>query len=387
LLQVKVSSAELRARAKKVLRQARNAAPRGNRAKLDMILLSLSGKKADFSKVINLIDEMLVMLADEQKDDEEKKAYCEKEFDESDDKKKALEFKMEVTATAIEKAKEAIKDLTAEIAALIAGIKKLDAEVAEATEQRKAENAEYKDLMAADSAAEELLKIAKNRLNKFYNPSLYNEKLNPTYVDKSSLSDEDRIVVEMGNPDDIVTTTQPGGIGNTGVTVFAQIRAHSHAAENVAPPPPPETWDAYTKKGQESTGVIAMIDLLIKDLVLEMTEAETDEKEAQKDYEALMADSADKRAADSKTLADKEQNKAETEVDLEKLKAAQLSTFKELQATEEYISSLHAECDWLIQFYSVRVEARAGEVESLKSAKAVLSGADYSLLQTSRRVQ
>jgi chromosome segregation ATPase len=381
LLQVRVTNTELRARAQGVLRQARDAAPRHNRAKLDMILLSLSGKKADFSKVIKMIDEMLAMLAAEQVDDEEKKTYCLKEFDVSDDKKKELEFMMEVTATNIEKAKEALAKLAEEIEALIAGITKLDQEVAEATEQRKAENAEFKDLMAADSAAKQLLEIAKNRLNKFYNPSLYNEKLNPKHVDKADLSAEDRIVVEMGNPDDIVTTTQPGGIADTGVTVFAQIRGHSHAAQQVAPPPPPETWDAYTKKGQESTGVIAMIDLLIKDLVLEMTEAETEEKEAQKDYEALMADSAEKRAADSKTLADKEQEKADTEVELEKLKSTQLKTFKELQATEEYISSLHAECDWLLQFFDVRKEARAGEVESLKQAKAVLSGADYSLLQ------
>jgi chromosome segregation ATPase len=380
LLQVQATLSEQRELARQKLAKARNQAPRANRAKLDMILLSLSNRKADFSKVIKMIDDMLAMLAAEQIDDEEKKDYCNKEFDVSDDKKKELEFKMETLGTSIDKAKAAIEKLSEEIAALIAGIKKLDEEVAEATEQRKAENAEYKDLMAADSAAEQLLQIAKNRLNKFYNPSLYTEKYNPKYVDKSKLSAEDRIVVEMGNPDDIVTTTQPGGIANTGVTVFAQI-----ASSKVAPPPPPATWDAYTKRGQESTGVIAMIDLLIKDLTLEMTEAETAEKEAQKEYETLMADAAEKRATDSKTLADKESLKADTEVELEKLKASQLATFKELQATEQYISSLHAECDWLLQFYTVRAEARAGEVKSLENAKAVLSGADYSLVETSSR--
>jgi predicted nucleic acid-binding Zn-ribbon protein len=383
LLQVQVSAKDMRRRAVAVLKEARGKAPHHNRAKLDMILLSLNGKsKGDFTKVIKLIDEMMVMLAEEQKQDEEKKAYCLKEFDEADDKKKALEHNMEVTANEIQKAKAAIEELTEEIAALIAGIKELDKEVAEATEQRKAENAEYKDVMAADSAAEELLKIAKNRLNKFYNPKLYKESLNPDYQNPADLSDQDRIVVEMGNPDDIVTTTQPGGIGNTGVTVFAQVSMRARSSDQVAPPPPPETWDAYTKKGEESTGVIQMIDLLIKDLALEMTEVETNEKEAQKDYEALMADSADKRATDSKTLADKEQVKADTEVALEKFKAAQLATFKELQTTEQYISSLHADCDWLLQFFDVRVEARASEVESLKQCKAVLSGADYSLLET-----
>ena len=38
-------------------------------------------------------------------------------------------------------------------------------------------------------------------------------------------------------------------------------------------------------------------------------------------------------------------------------------------------------CDWLNEHYEVRKTARAGEVESLKNAKAVLAGADYSLVQ------
>merc|ERR1719291_860698 len=124
-----------------------------------------------------------------------------------------------------------------------------------------------------------------------------------------------------------------------------------------------------------------MIDLLIKDLDTEMTEAETDEKESQKDYESMMAESAKKRAEDSKSLADKENLKADLEVDLTELKRTKLSTFKELQATVKYIASLHAECDWLMQFYETREAARNGEIKSLMDAKAVLSGASYSLLE------
>ena len=36
------------------------------------------------------------------------------------------------------------------------------------------------------------------------------------------------------------------------------------------------------------------------------------------------------------------------------------------------------------RIFFVRKEARAGEVESLKKVKAVLSGADFSLVQTKR---
>merc|ERR1719331_359451 len=113
-----------------------------------------------------------------------------------------------------------------------------------------------------------------------------------------------------------------------------------------------------------------------------MTEAETSEKDAQADYETMMKDSATKRAEDSKMLAGKESTLADMQASLASSKDTLTSTSKELAATLQYIQSLHAECDWLIQYFEVRKEARAGEVESLKTAKSVLSGADFSLLET-----
>merc|ERR1719399_1982428 len=121
---------------------------------------------------------------------------------------------------------------------------------------------------------------------------------------------------------------------------------------------------------------------MVKDLTKEMTEAKTEEQNAQEDYDQYMKDSADKRATDTKTLADKGKAKAELEADLEANTDEKAATEKTLMATLKHIQSLHAECDWLLKYYEVRKEARAGEVESLKTAKAVLSGADYSLLET-----
>ena len=66
---------------------------------------------------------------------------------------------------------ESISTLAEEIASLEAGIKTLDKDVAEATEQRKEENSEYTENMASNTAAIELMKFAKNRLNKF--PTIY----------------------------------------------------------------------------------------------------------------------------------------------------------------------------------------------------------------------
>merc|ERR1719242_2550029 len=113
-----------------------------------------------------------------------------------------------------------------------------------------------------------------------------------------------------------------------------------------------------------------------------MTEATTQEKDSQADYAAMMVRSAEKRAADAKSFTEKEAAKANFEGDLEDHRAAKVSAEKELAATKEYIHQLHMECDWLLKYFDVRREARASEIDALGKARAVLSGADYSLVQT-----
>jgi hypothetical protein len=374
-VQVDISAKAMRAKALALVRQAAQV-PGGHRTQLQLLALTLAGKKAGgFEKVIAMVDDMVKLLKDEQVDDDSKKEYCLMTFDFSDDKKKGLERKLSDANTAIATEEDGIATLTEEIAALTADIAALDKAVAEATEQRKEENKLFQEMIASDSAASELLGIAKNRLNQFYNPKLY--KAAP----KVELSAEDRIFVsEGGTP----PPTEATGIAGTGVTVLAQVSAHSLVQSSDAPAPPPETWNAYAKKSDESTGVIAMIDLLIKDLDKEMAEGKTTEKDAQADYEEMMKDSAEKRVMDTKALADKGASKAGLEADLEASKSEKKATTKELAATLEYIASLHSECDWLLQYFETRKEARSGEVDSLVKAKAVLSGADYSLIQKSR---
>merc|ERR1719352_2218136 len=94
-----------------------------------------------------------------------------------------------------------------------------------------------------------------------------------------------------------------------------------------------------------------------------------------------MKDSAEKRTTSSKSLTEKGAAKAKLEMALEAHKEGKTSASKELMATEEYIGSLHAECDWLLKYFDVRQEARASELDALGKAKAVLNGADFSLLQ------
>merc|ERR1719453_1896240 len=159
-------------------------------------------------KVVKMIDDMVALLKREQVDDDEKKEYCDVTIDHTEDSKKELERGVSGMSKAIEEAEGDISTLKEEIKALGEGIVHLDKSVAEATENRKEDNSDYTDLMASDTAALEILEMAKNRLNKFYNPKLY--KPPPT------------------------TTPPPNTVA------FAQVA------------PPPATFGAYEKKGEES---------------------------------------------------------------------------------------------------------------------------------------
>jgi len=336
-MELRVSSQSLKAQALALISAVQRDSAR--RPELDFISLALRGKKIGFEKVIAMVDDLVKELKKEQQDDENKKEYCDVQFDLADDKKKGLEKTIADLETSITEAKENIQTTKEEIDALEDGVRALDKAVAEATEQRKEENTDYKSLMAGNGAAKELIGFAKNRLNKFYNPKLYKPP-----------------------------------------AAMVQIRAHS----GDAPPPPPAAVEAYSKKGEESNGIIAMMDALSADLQKEMTEAEATEKDAQGDYEQMMADSAEKRAEDSKTLTDKEGALAQLEEMLESQGSDKASNGKTLTATLSYIQSLHAECDWLVKYFDMRKEARANEIDALEKAKAVLSGADFSLVPTAK---
>jgi len=323
---------------------------------LSFIALMLRGKKVNFDKVVKMIDDMVVLLGKEQTADDTKKAYCAEEFDKADDKKKELERSISDLEKLLAEDKEAVTTLTQEIKDLEEGIVELDRQVAGATEQRKTEHEEFAATLASNQAAIGLIEMAKNRMNKFYNPKLY--KAPP----KRELTEEERVTLNMGGT--LAPTNPPGGIAGTGISAIQQKAAHAK---------------------QESSGVIAMMDALKSEVAKETQELEFNEKDAQEEYEAMVTDAAEKRGADTKSVEEKTAVKAGLEDGIVKNGDQKASEEAELMATKQYIADLHADCDWLISNYETRKEARTNEVDALKKAKAVLSGADFSLVQTSSR--
>jgi len=345
----------------------------------NFITLALEGKKAGFEKIVKMIDDMVVKLGTEGEDDEAQKTWCSSEFDASEDTHKDTTRLIGGLESKIGETQEAITTTADEIEALKQSIKECDDAVAAATEQRHAEHKEFVMTAAQNNAAVQLLGVAKNRMQKFYNPTLYVKPV------RRELTEEESIYVNSGgaDPRDAEEAAAPKGIGGTGVTVFNQLSLSANAAG--APPPPPETVDAYAKK--DSSGPLALLDRLTNDLKKEVQANEMDEKQGQRDYEEMMGESAASRAADSKSLVEKDGQKANLEGDLQAAKGAKNTASKELAALNEYIAKLHGSCDFLLANFDTRKEARAGEIDALKKAKAVLSGADYSFAQVKSFMQ
>merc|ERR1719399_1050733 len=167
-----------------------------------LILAALKSGTGGFEKVNTMIDGMNEVLEGEQVADDKQDVWCLAELDKAKDEAKATEEDIGDLAAGIDSQRDSI----------------------EATEQRKDEHAEYVDETAANQAAVELLGMAKNRLNKFYNPTLYK-------APEPAAEEEE---------------------------FFAQRRA--------APGPPPETFSGEYKKSESSSGIINMIDEMIEEM-------------------------------------------------------------------------------------------------------------------------
>merc|ERR1719316_505227 len=243
-----------------------------------------------------MLDGMVEILKGEQLQDDTKHAWCLSELDRAKQEANATEADVGDLAAAIDSQREAIETMSSEIQALQAGLAELDKDVAEATELRKDEHAEYIDDAASNRAAVELLGMAKNRLNQFYNPSIAKE-------------------------------TVPAAEKEEEEEFFAQRRA--------APGPPPETFSGEYKGSGSSSGIINLIDEMGKDMEDEMAEAKRDEEEAQKDYVETMSDAATKRSEDSQLMVTKEGEKAEQTTKLEEFKESRRTKKGQLEVLEE----------------------------------------------------
>merc|ERR1719399_488470 len=268
---------------------------------------SNNSNKVDFSSVMKMIDDMVALLVKEQADDEQHRDYCNGEFDSSDDEKKATEQKLAGLTSSISSMRDEIAAISDKVTELKGENAALDKSMADATATRKEENADFVAKVQLNQAAIQLIFMAKNRLNKFYNPDLH-------------------VAAPVAEPTE-------EELEHSFKVSFLQLKKISlvQAANGPELEAAPETWEGgYQAKGKKSNSVMALMDRLTKELETEVKEAEHDEKTATKEYQELMADAQENRAANTKSISDKSKSKADLEVKLEETKTQKIVTADQL---------------------------------------------------------
>jgi len=305
------------------------------------MLLMLKSDSRGFGSVVKMVDGMIAASRKEQVEDVKKRDFCLAEIAKTEDEVKEQKGAIADLEADIEQKMDVVATFASEMAAIQKGIEDLDKSVVQATEQRKEEHSEYTATAASNTAAVELINMAKNRMNKFYQPSLY--KAAPT------------------------TTVADSPYG------FVQARA--------AAGPAPETFSGDYKKSEGSTNIIAMMDQMVKDVETDITEGKHDEADAQKAYERAMKDASVKRTDDTKLMVEKQGAKADAQTNLQSVRADHATQRDQLKISEDKLYDLQMSCHNLLANYDERKKNRADEEESLKQSQGVLQGAATGFLQ------
>jgi len=309
-----------------------------------------------FDALVKQLEGMVAVLGKSQQDDDKQKDFCAAEIDKAGDEKSAVERKLKQIEDATSETNDAVEQLTADIAAFVAGIQELDKQVAIATEQRKEEHTDYVDNAAMNKAALALVRKAKKRMQKFYSPAKDQEEEGASLLQiRRSQARRFGLFSELGDTSSDEATS----------------------SDEVAPPQAPAGVPSgdVPKKSQQAGGVIGMMEMICRDLEMGMQEDQHNEKASQKDYVDLMKESQVTRKQDSQSITDKETQKAEKEDKIARLSTKNDLAQDALNEVKVTILNLHSSCDYLVENYDARKKARVEETDSLKNAIALLSGA------------
>lgn len=287
-----------------------------------------------FAKVKKAIDDMLTQLKQEQKDEMKHRDWCieelnsnERETDEGYDQQKALGVQHEELTLFL-------KNVGSEIAASKEQIYNTLLEMKHAGENRVAENKDFQETIADQKATQVILKKALTRLEAFYKKKA--------------------------------------------AAAAAFIQAHSNSYESQAPPP---GFGGGYKKSGAATGVLMMIEGIIKESERTEETATKDEQEAQAAYEGFVKESNNIVDALNQGIAEKTEAEAKADVEIARTKKDQEDNMVQLEELHNVATELHQSCDFTLKNYETRQNARAAEMEALSQGKMILSGADPALVR------
>jgi len=311
-------SNQRRTAAAKVLKAAalKNKSPR-------LAAIAIKVQLDAFVRVKKAIDDMVTQLLAEKQDEIKHKDFCVEEFNTNQLQTERKDREKQDLLALIEDLNLTIKTLSAEIDTLKSEIAELNTELKRAGEDREKQNKEFQQVVADQRASQKLLTAALDILKGFY------EKEEAALVQQKS-----------------------GG------------------------PPPPPGFKEYKKSGAAG-GVMGMIQEIINDAKKMEADATRAEAEAQKAYEDLVNDTNASIEEKTKSQVNKTEERAKAEENLQQAITDKEAALLELEELSNYNAELHQNCDFVMKNFEIRQTARDEEIEALKQAKSILSGAKF----------
>merc|ERR1719456_731119 len=290
--------------------------------------LEVSVRLDAFTKVKKAIGDMVDKLLKEKSDEIKHKDFCIEELNtnEQDTANKERD-KADVTAK-IEDLGMSIDTLAKEIEVLKADIAELGVQLKRAGEDREKQNKEFQVTVADQRATAKLLAAALNILKGFY--------------DKAAAA------------------------------ALLQQKAKGSAKQ-----PAPPGFKSY-EKSAASGGVMGMMQSIIDEAKAMEAEAIRGEEDSQKAYEDFVKDTNDSVEEKSKDVTNKMDMKAKAEGDKVEAETNHEAVMGELEQLANENADLHKSCDFTLKNFDIRQSARDDEIEALKQALAMFSGASFS---------
>jgi chromosome segregation ATPase len=277
-----------------------------------------------FTKVKAAIQEMIDALLQEKKDEIKHKDFCTEALNTN-------EREQELKQRDIAKLDSKLADLTSTIDTLSKELSTLDAEIAEmntqmkrAGEDRELENTDFQKTVQDQRATKDLLTRALDVLK--------------------------------------------------GVFAKKFLQLEAKEKQEPAGPPPPAGFKKY-EQSSGAGGVMGMIEQIIRDTETLEGEAIKAETDAQKAYEQFVKDSNASIEEKTRSITEKKSEKAAAEEDKTATAEGKETAMSEMQQLSNENADLHKSCDFTLNNFDIRQEARDQEVEALRQAMAILSGA------------
>merc|ERR1712050_55859 len=279
-----------------------------------------------FERVKKAIDDMIAQLLQEKADEIKHKDFCVDEFNTNQLQTEKKEREKKDLIAKIEDLEMTIKALTEAIETLKSEIAEMQVQLKRAGEDREKQNKEFQSTVADQRETQKLLTAALGVLQDFYAKK-------------------------------------------------APAASLAQKQEPVGPPPPPG-FEEY-KNNAANGGVMSMIQQIITDAKAMEAEAIRSEEDSQKAYEGFVKETNNSIEAKSRDIVNKSEEKAKAEVELVETKEAKEAVLLELEQLSNYNAELQQSCNFVLKNSDLRQTARDGEVEALRQAKAILSGAKF----------